>query len=518
MKPVKDVISAMHSPTDEDIAFITRAYEFGKKAHEGHFRNSGEPYFIHPIETAITLASLGLGKVTVAAGLLHDSIEDAKATEADVEREFGKEVLFLVKGVTKLGTLKYHGIERHAESLRRFLIATSEDIRVVIIKLADRLHNMKTLEHVRADKRERIAKETLEIYVPIAERLGMGNLRRDLEDLAFPYVFPKAYEETVHIIAEKKHETEAELEKVAKSLKKELAEAGIRDFRSEIRVKGLYSLHQKLQRRGGDMSLIHDILAVRIIVPTVDDCYRVLGIVHGIWRPLPGRIKDYIAFPKPNGYQSLHTTVLIGNGISVELQIRTEDMHREAQFGVASHFGYKQGFQNDAREISSGAWIRALIPNLMKFRQVQAGMLKSTETEDAAARAAPRWIRDIAEAGNIMPNSEEFVESLKGDFFIHRVFVFTPTGDVIDLPVDASPIDFAYAIHSDIGNHMSGVKANGKLVPLDTALKNGDVVEIITKPSAHPSSKWLDMAKTTLAKRHIRSELAARAKEKGGER
>ena len=511
MKPVSDIIAAIQSPTTEDSKLITRAYDFGKKAHEGHTRNSGEPYFIHPIEVAISLAKLGMDSATITAGLLHDSIEDGLTTEEEVSKEFGEEVFFLIDGVTKLGKLKYRGMERHAESLRRLLVATSEDVRVLIIKLMDRLHNMQTLEFVRPDKRERIAKETLEIYAPLAERLGMGFLKRDLEDLAFPYVAPEDYKKAKDILAEQRKEIEGLIDTVAKKVKKELGGAGITNFRTEIRVKGLYSLWKKLERKNGDLSKIYDILALRVIISTTDECYRVLGIIHSLWRPLPGRIKDYIAFPKPNGYKSIHTTVLIGNGISVEVQIRTEEMNQHAEFGIASHLGYKQGASTrKSGDTGSMTWLAALAPRLMRFKVVQKGESMTEHARIKALKDAPKWIRDIANAGETLPDSAEFVESLKDDFFSHRIFAFTPTGDVVDLPLGATPIDFAYEIHSDIGNHMSGAKVGGKLVSLDTALKNGDVVEIVTKKSAKPTQKWLDIAKTANAKRHIRNQVGTK--------
>jgi len=498
----------MTATSPEDIAFVEKAYELSRKAHEGQKRFSGEPYFIHPAATAKILAEYGMDAVTIAAGLLHDVVEDGKASREEVEKEFGKELLFIVDGVTKLGTHKYHGAERHAESLRRLLVATASDIRVLIVKLADRKNNMQTLEHVPEHKRRRIALETLEIYAPIADRLGMGKMKRVLEDLAFPFVDPDAAAHTAEMRKLKTQETEVGLEKVQKELKKEMAKKGLTAFRTDIRMKGLWSLHKKLERKNDDISLIHDIAALRIIVPTIEDCYATLGTVHSLYRPLPGEFKDYIAFPKPNGYQSLHTTVVTPIAGIVEIQIRTEEMHRRAQFGIASHMSYKQlgkGIENLDKEAQksrfsalSFSW-RSLIPSLMKVSKekgVAHGITK-----------APLWLAELADAHAEVEGSEEFVEGLKEDFFSHRVFVFTPQGDVIDLPSASTPIDFAYAIHSDLGDHLQGAKVNGKLVSFETKLGNGDIVDITRRDSAHPSAKWLDIVRTSLARRHIRAAL-----------
>ncbi|HEY4517957.1 MAG TPA: HD domain-containing protein [Candidatus Paceibacterota bacterium] len=505
MPDVKDILSSIPSSRKEDIELITKAYAFAEKAHEGHTRFSGEPYTVHLFETAKGLAELGMGAETIAAGLLHDSIEDRKVSEEEVEKEFGDEILFLIRGVTKLGTLKYRGMERHTESLRKLFVATSQDIRVVIIKLMDRLHNMRTLQYVPIEKQKRIAQETLEIYVPIADRLGMGKIKQELEDLAFPYVYPKEYEETKQLLKQKNKEKDR-LEKIHRTLQKGLAVRGITKFHTEYRLKGLYSLYRKYERKNRDIENIHDILALRIIVPTVADCYQVLGVVHSLWRPIPGEIKDYIAFPKPNGYQSLHTKILTGeDGGITEIQIRTTDMHRTAEYGIASHGLYKE--RQDKKSSEKGSyfqWVRQILPLLTRLPLLRNA---KTETGEGAEVSVPRWLKEIAETQSEASGSEEFLENLKSDFFSHRVFVFTPRGDVIDLPMDASPIDFAYAVHSDIGDHMAGVKVNGKMVALDTMLHNGDIVEIVTKPSAHPSVKWVELAKTALARKHIRAVL-----------
>lgn len=511
MTTVKEIIGEMTGATPEDIAIIEKAYEFSKKAHAGQVRYSGEPYFIHPAATAKILAEYGMDATTIAAGLLHDAVEDGRVSRAEMEKEFGKELLFIVDGVTKLGTHKYRGAERHAESLRRLLVATASDIRVLIVKLADRKHNMQTLEHVPEHKRRRIALETLEIYAPIADRLGMGKMKNTLEDLAFPFVDPDAAAHTAEVRKLKTRETEDGLAKMQKELKQELAKKGLKDFRTDIRMKGLWSLHQKLMRKHDDINLIHDIAALRVLVQEVEGCYATLGIVHALYKPLPGEFKDYIAFPKPNGYQSLHTTVVTPKAGIVEIQIRTEEMHRRAQFGIASHMSYKQlgkGVEGLDKETQRGmfsslsfTWIRSLIPSLMRFSK------KESENKIEGALKVPPWLAELAKAHTDVAGSQEFVEGLKEDFFSHRVFVFTPKGDVIDLPTKSTPIDFAYAIHSDLGDHIQGAKVNGKLVSFDTPLGNGEVVEILRRDSAHPSPKWLDIARTSLARRHIRAAL-----------
>jgi GTP pyrophosphokinase len=511
MTTVKEILAEMHNATPEDTALVEKAYAFAEKAHKDHKRFSGEPYFVHPAAVAKQLAALGMDSHTIAAGLLHDAIEDAMATPEEVDKEFGKDVLFLVEGVTKLGKHKYRGAERHAESLRRLLVATSADIRVLIIKLIDRLHNMETLEHVPELKRKRIALETLEIYAPIADRLGMGRVKKRLEDLAFPHVDADAYNHTIEVQKLAKKETEEGLVKIQKTLQKELAHRKFTDFRTEIRTKGIWSLHKKLKRKGDDITKIHDIAALRVIVKTVEDCYTVLGVIHSLWKPVPGEFKDYVAFPKPNGYRSLHTTLLTPEAGIVEVQVRTEEMHRGAQFGIASHMSYKQlgkEAPKSAYSRLSFSWIRDLIPSLLNFSKPAA---QAAPAAPATPTEVPRWITDLASAHAQVAESKEFVDGLKEDFFSHRVFVFTPKGDAIDLPYESTPVDFAYAIHSDLGDHMNGAKVNGKLVSLDTKLRNGDQVEIMRRDSAHPTIKWLDYAKTSLARRHIRMTLGPEA-------
>ena len=505
LRPLKDVLEIMQDKSPQGVELITRAYEFAKKAHEPNKRFSGEPYFSHVAEVGYLLAEIGIDAETIAAGLLHDTVEDAGVSVNTMKEQFGEEILSLVDGVTKLGKLRYQGLERHTESLRKLFAATAKDIRVLIIKLMDRLHNARTLEHVPDEKkRARIAQETLEIYAPIADRLGMSVLKNNLEDAAFPHAMPEEHEKTRDLLRERRRENERRLEKTEKDVKRALAESGIRTFRTEARIKGVYSLFKKLERRQWDISKIYDILALRIIFPTVADCYSALGVIHSQWRPVPGKIKDYIAFPKPNGYQSIHTTVYTGDGGALEIQLRSESQHREAMYGIASHLLYKerQDIKKEGSRRGIGLdWVRQFFPHI--------GATQSEATPTPTS-GVPDWVKQLAHEETSV--SEEYLQSLKSDFFSHRVFVFTPRGDVIDLPTAATPIDFAYAIHSDIGNKMSGARVNGKLVSLDTELRNGDIVEIITKPSAKPSRKWYDIAKTSMAKKHIRTALAAEKK------
>lgn len=464
---------------------MTRAFEFALEAHKDQKRKNGEPYFVHLFETAKILADLGQSSTTVAAGLLHDAVEDVGVTPEQIEKNFGKEVRFIVEGVTKLGAIKYSGntksAERHSESLRKFFLAMAEDARVVIVKLCDRLHNMRTLEFVPKEKQMRIAKETLEIYAPLAYRLGVRKLTRELEDLGFKYVYPDEYKKTIELVEMKKSTDLETLEKFLKSLKKELAKNNIVDFRTEYRIKGLYSLYKKLKRNGMDIDKIYDVAAIRVIVKgddsdrtkNITECYKILGIIHSNWRPLPGRIKDYIAFPKPNGYQAIHTIIFTGDGSIVEVQIKTEQMYEESEYGIASHLSYKKETNESLKTTGKNNLWEGMLMSLRKE-------LEHTEN-----------VRKI-------------------DFFKERIFVFTPVGDVIDLPEGSSVLDFAYSIHSDIGNTTSGAKVNGKFVALFTILKNGDRVEIETKKSAKPNRKWLDHVKTTIAKKHIRMALSTR--------
>jgi GTP pyrophosphokinase len=468
----KRIFALLPDITGNDKALITRACDFAKNAHEGQLRKSGEPYYIHVFETGINLASLKMDADTIAAGIMHDVLEDTEVTETEMTTIFGEHITKLVCGVTKLGKLRYTGAERHVESLRKFFIAMADDIRVVVIKLCDRLHNIQTLEYVSPEKQKRIALETLEIHARLADRLGMGRLKSQLEDAAFPYVYPEDYKKTTELFESIRPISDEQLEKIVTTLEEELVTFDVEIERIDFRVKHLYSLWQKLKRYKMDISKVHDILALRIIVPDVSHCYQALGVIHGLYRPVPGRFKDYIAVPKPNGYRSLHTTIFSGYGNTLEIQIRTQDMHNEAEYGIASHLSYKELGKNKDKEaiLQKTGWTKELL----------------------------EWQKDVE-------HHKEFMNNLKSDFFENRVFVLTPRGDVIDLPEGSTPIDFAYAVHSDIGDHVAGAKVNGKLVPLDTELQNRDVIEIDVKESASPKRKWLDMTRTTLAKRKIRN-------------
>ena len=513
MANLESILSHLSSNQKDDRAIIEKAYHFAEKAHEKHTRYSGEPYFVHLAAVGEMLASMGMGPKTVAAGILHDTIEDTGITAETIKEEFGPEILFLVEGVTKLGSVRYHGTDRHNESLRKLLVATSEDIRVLIIKLVDRLHNMQTLHHVPQDKQVRIARETLEIYVPVAHRLGMGRIRKELEDLAFPYVYPSESERVTKLSQTHLKDATERLEKLRKNLQKHLA-GEVSDFKTDYRMKGMYSLFRKLERREWDMDKIFDLFAIRVIVPTIDNCYQTLGIVHQLWRPLPQRVKDYIAFPKPNGYQSIHTTVITPDGIILEVQIRTKSMHRESEFGVASHLAYKQQQSGQKFTDRMADLIPTLFRPFMWTRSTRQGPTVTTNKEYNLDQV-PQWIKEIADAHKGADSTGEFVDGLREDFFSHRIFAFTPKGDVIDLPIGASMVDFAYAIHTDLGDHMTGAKVNNKFVQLHTELHNGDIVEIvIAKKGGGPTSKWLNFAKTTHAQRHIRGHVAEQQEKK----
>ncbi len=508
MATLENITKHLTRASDADLALIRTAFAFAETAHAGHTRYSGEPYLNHIAAVGEKLAAMGMGPRTIAAGLLHDTVEDTKVTTDDIKKHFGEEILFLVEGVTKLSSVRYYGTDRHNESLRKLFVATSQDIRVLIIKLVDRLHNMETLAHVPAEKQVRIARETLEIYVPVAHRLGMGKIRKELEDLAFPYVYPDEYQRVMSLLETKIGKAGELLERERKVLQKRLAEVGVREFNTSYRVKGYYSLYHKLKRKQWDINDVYDLLAMRVVVTSVEDCYRALGIIHELWRPLPGRVKDYIAFPKPNGYQSLHTTVTTPNGVILELQIRTRQMHQEAEFGIASHMIYKQTDVEGVPEKTS--WFASLIPSLFRpFSRRAAPVADVKEATDIPHNLKiPLWISQIGQTYTKEQNSTaEFIEDMQRDFFSNRIFVFTPTGDVVDLPVGATPIDFAYAIHSEVGDHTFGVKVNRKLVQLDTELKNGDIVEVETRKSAKPSPKWLTFTKTSVARRRIRAAL-----------
>ncbi len=463
--------------TQADVQLVRRAYEFAAIAHEGQTRSSGEPYIIHPLAAAFTLAEMRLEAPIIAATLLHDVPEDTAFTLDDLEKDFGKDIASMVGGITKLGKIKYRGMERYIENLRKMFLAMAADVRVVFIKFADRLHNLETLDHVDPKKQARIALESLEIYAPIANRLGMGDMKGRIEDAAFRYAYPKEYTWVSSLAEQTASAKELYLAQVMKTTDTLLKEMGVQEAEIQGRAKHLYSLYKKLLKNDRNINRIYDIIAVRIVVPSVGDCYAALGAIHGTWTPLKGRIKDYIAQPKPNGYRSLHTTVFCEEGQIVEFQIRTQDMHAENENGIAAHWSY------DERK-------------LKKHHQ----------------KNVPEWVKDLVEVQQELADKKTYLrslEDLKIDMFRDRIFVFTPKGDVIDLPEESSCIDFAYAIHTDIGNTAIAAKVNEEHVHLNQSLKNGDMVEImINKSRKTPNSEWSDFAKT----RHARSKIRQYAK------
>ncbi|OGY63939.1 MAG: hypothetical protein A3I89_00575 [Candidatus Harrisonbacteria bacterium RIFCSPLOWO2_02_FULL_41_11] len=461
-------------------ALIKKAYDISKQAHEGQKRRTGEPYFNHVMATAEFIAGWGLDQDSIIAGLLHDIVEDTGYPLEKIKEEFGEEVVFLVDGVTKLGKVKYRGVERQVENLRKMILALSKDIRVIIIKLADRLHNMKTLSALPPQKQKRIALETMEIYSPLAYRLGMQNVSGELEDLAFPYIYPREYKWLINNVKEKYRERERYAEKVKPVVLEALQKAGIETIKIGSRAKRYASLYKKLLRYDMDTDKIYDLVALRIIVKTVADCYAALGVIHQLWPPLPNRIKDYIALPKPNGYRSIHTTVFCVDNKIIEIQIRTQEMNEEGETGIAAHWAYEQSKDSKAYQD------------------------KRSVTAD---KKELQWVNQLRNWQKEFSNSEEFLESLKIDFFKDRIFVITPKGEVIDLPVDATPVDFAYQIHTEVGNSCTGARVNGKIVPLEHRLKSGNLVEILTQKNKKPSESWLEFVKTSSARNHIRAAL-----------
>ncbi|GGG32090.1 GTP pyrophosphokinase [Lactobacillus apis] len=457
---------------DEQIAFIEEAYQFAKKAHANQKRASGQPYIVHPTQVAGTLANLGLDPDTIAAGFLHDTVEDTDVTNDELKEKFGKDVAFIVDGVTKLNKYEYKSHQEFlAENHRKMLIAMAKDIRVIMVKLADRLHNMHTLEHLRPDKQRRIASETMDIYAPLADRLGIGTIKWELEDLSFHYLNPKEYYRIVNLMSLKRSERENYINDTINTLKSSLDSLGIK-YDIQGRPKHIYSIYKKMVNKHKDFNEIYDLLAVRVIVDTVKDCYAVLGAVHTKWKPMPGRFKDYIAVPKVNGYQSLHTTIIGPGGRPLEIQIRTEQMHEVAEYGVAAHWAYKRGNFNGVEQTDSNE----------KLDMVREILELKDETQDAS----------------------EFMKSVKSEIFSDRVYVFTPKGEVYELPKGSVTLDFAYEIHTQVGSHAVGAKVNGKLVPLDYKLKNGDVIDIMTQSNASPSRDWIDLVKTSRARNKIR--------------
>ncbi|MFI5070705.1 MAG: RelA/SpoT family protein [Terriglobales bacterium] len=465
----------------DDLELIRRAYEFSQTHHAGQTRASGKPYLIHPLEVALVLADMKMDPVAIAAGLLHDSVEDTSVTIVDIRKEFGEQVAHIVEGVTKISKIDFATHEeQQAENLRKMMLAMVDDIRVVLIKLADRLHNMRTLEHLPPDRQTKISKETLDIYAPIAHRLGMGKIRGELEDLGFRYLDPISYQQVSDSVEAKRKEGEKFLGRVQQFLQDKLKEAGI-TARVESRIKRVYSIHKKLQRQHIAVEQVYDLYAMRVITQSLQDCYGVLGIVHNVWRPVPGRIKDFIAMPRPNFYQSLHTSVITEDGTSFEVQIRTEEMHRIAEEGIAAHWKYKDGAVS-AKDEQRLAWLRQVV----------------------------EWQRDVSD-----PN--EFLSTLKIDLYPEEVYTFTPKGKVVVLPRDATPIDFAYSVHTEVGHACVGAKINGRMVPLRHKLHSGDIVEIMTQPGHTPSRDWLSIVKSSRARNKIKHWLNIHQRERAVE-
>jgi GTP pyrophosphokinase len=458
---------------NDDLEIIRKAYDYSLEHHKGQSRATGEPYLVHPLEVATVLAELKLDPTAIAAGLLHDSIEDTGATLEEIEREFGSQVARIVAGVTKISKIDFASKEeRQAENVRKMILAMVDDIRVVLIKLADRLHNMRTLAALPPERQHKIAQETLEIYAPIAHRLGMGKIRGELEDLAFRYTDPTNYQGVHDAIESRRKSGEHFLQQIEAVIREKLKENGV-EARVDSRIKRNYSIHQKLLRQRISIDQVYDFLAIRIITRSVKDCYTALGAIHGLWRPVAGRIKDFIAMPRPNLYQSLHTTVIAENGTPFEVQIRTEEMHKMCEEGIAAHWKYKDGSPVSAKDEERLAWLRQVV----------------------------EWQQEVQDPG-------EFLSNLKIDLYPEEVYTFTPKGKVVVLPRDATPVDFAYAIHSEVGETCTGAKINGRMVPLRTRLRSGDIVEIITAPNHHPSRDWLSFVTSTRARQKIKHWLS----------
>jgi GTP diphosphokinase / guanosine-3',5'-bis(diphosphate) 3'-diphosphatase len=469
---------AANRPGD-DLEIIKRAYDYSLKHHTGQTRASGEPYLVHPLGVAQVLAEMKLDSTAIAAGLLHDAIEDTEATREDIKKEFGEQVANIVEGVTKIDKIEFASKEeRQAENVRKMVLAMVDDIRVVLIKLADRLHNMRTLEHLPQERRQQIARETLDIYAPIAHRLGMGKVRGELEDLAFRYVDPIAYEQIKQQVDKKRKAGDAFMKKNMELLTAKLKENGV-ECRMESRVKRLYSIHHKLLRQKITVDQVYDLFAVRIVTNSIKDCYSALGAIHGVWRPVPGRIKDFIAMPRPNLYQSLHTTVIAEGGLPFEVQIRTEEMHKMAEEGIAAHWKYKDGSPVSAKDEQRLAWLRQVV----------------------------EWQQDVSDPS-------EFLSTLKVDLYPEEVYTFTPKGKVVILPRDATPVDFAYTIHTEVGNTCTGAKVNGRIVPLRHKLRNGDIVEISTQSGHTPSRDWLTFVRSSRARNKINHWLRQHQRER----
>ena len=466
------------SRPQDDLSIVKKAYDYSLKHHDGQTRASGEPYLVHPLEVALVLAEMKMDAVAVAAGLLHDSVEDTSVTIADIREEFGEQVAHIVEGVTKISKIDFATREeQQAENLRKMMLAMVDDIRVVLIKLADRLHNMRTLEHLQPDRQHKIAEETLEIYAPIAHRLGMGKIRGELEDLGFRFLDPLGYEQVEKSVNARRKQGEAFLAKMQGIITDKLKEAGIQ-ARVESRIKRVFSIHKKLQRQRISVDQVYDLCAMRVVTRSLPDCYAVLGIIHNLWRPVPGRIKDFIAMPRPNFYQSLHTSVITEDGTPFEIQIRTEEMHKMAEEGIAAHWKYKDG-PVSAQDEQRLAWLRQVV----------------------------EWQRDVSD-----PN--EFLSTLKVDLYPEEVYTFTPKGKVVVLPRDATPIDFAYTIHTEVGHTCIGAKVNGRMVPLRYKLHSGDIVEILTQPGHKPSRDWLGLVKSSRSRNKIKHWLNLHQRER----
>ena len=462
----------------DDLTIVKKAYDYSLKHHEGQTRASGEPYLVHPLEVALVLAEMKMDPVAISAGLLHDSVEDTSVTIVDIRKEFGEQVAHIVEGVTKISKIDFATREEaQAENLRKMMLAMVDDIRVVLIKLADRLHNMRTLEHLQPDRQRKIAEETLEIYAPIAHRLGMGKIRGELEDLGFRFLDPAGYEQVEKAVNARRKQGEAFLAKMQSIINDKLKEAGIQ-ANVESRIKRLFSIHKKLQRQHISVDQVYDLFAMRVITRSLQDCYAVLGIIHNIWRPVPGRIKDFIAMPRPNFYQSLHTSVITEDGTPFEIQIRTDEMHKMAEEGIAAHWKYKDG-PVSAQDEQRLAWLRQVV----------------------------EWQRDVSD-----PN--EFLTALKVDLYPEEVYTFTPKGKVVVLPRDATPVDFAYTIHTEVGHTCVGAKVNGRMVPLRHKLHSGDIVEILTQAGHKPSRDWLGLVKSSRSRNKIKHWLNVHQRER----
>jgi GTP pyrophosphokinase len=482
----EDLLERVRAYTsDEEREFLRRAYVFSALEHKGQVRHSGEPYLVHPLEVASILAEMRLDPVAIAAGLLHDVVEDTLTTIEKIEEHFGPEVAHVVEGVTKIGAITFSSSEeQQAENFRKMLLAMVDDIRVILVKLADRLHNMRTLTHMPEDRQKRTAQETIDIYAPIANRLGMSKIKNELEELSFKHLDPVGYQALTAKVESKRKAADVEIDYLKNTITAKLGEAQVPLKQVDGRLKRLYSINQKLKRQRIELDQVYDFLALRIITDSVKDCYAALGIIHQTWSPVPGRIKDFIAMPRPNGYQSLHTSVISERGVPFEVQIRTEEMHRHAEEGIAAHWKYKEGRIGDHRDERHFQWLRQLL-------EVQ------------------QEVRD----------PHEFIQNLKVDLYPEEVYIFTPKGQVKAFPRGATPVDFAYAIHTDIGHQCVGARVNGKMVPLRTRLRNGDIVEIVTSNGHKPSRDWLNFVVTARArnkiKHYVQGEERARSVELG---